>query len=164
MKTNLRYLLLLLICFPLFGCPAGKFYPYHFVDSTTNNKGSKSIKISYNQTTELQIDCGNYLQHIAPKKRGLLTFIKVISKTGQSKNNIIKSVISSKFGSLNRTQAFSPHRYMVQDTLNTLFYDLSLDSLKVKNIEKLVQNDTITVALQNGEYLTFIKKENHIGF
>ncbi len=85
MKTKFSKAFLIIISFILSGCLAEDFNSYTFLGATNSQKEHWDTRISYNETTELRINCGNYAQFIKPKKRGILVRVKVVSKTENKK-------------------------------------------------------------------------------
>ncbi len=157
MKTYFNLLFLIFVSFTLMGCPAGSYYKYVRIDAS---KG-QNTSIKFDQDTELQIRCGNYVEFVGSKERGLLTTVKVISKVDTNHTFYIDKIISTNFGELSRDHAREPNRYIVNDTLNTLYYSLSLKRLSQRKINKGVKNDTISIMLKNGTTLFFTKRENY---
>jgi len=159
MKTKFCLLFLIFISFVLMGCPAGSFYRYTFVSTSDDQQSYGDTRIHYDSETELHISCGNYVQFVGTKDRGLLVTVKVISKVLSENEAYIEKVVSSNFGELQRKQFLESSQYMVRDTLNTLYYNLSLKDFSHRKIRKKIHNDTISIVLKNGNSLFFVKKE-----
>ncbi len=161
MKTKFNLLFLIFISFILMGCPAGSFYRYVLADTAEDQMTYGDIQITYDDATKLHISCGNYVQFMGSKERGLLATVKVVSKEEPKNKYFIDKIVSSNFGELLKTTALSPNKYIVRDTLNTHYYHLSLKDLSQRKINKKVKKDSIFITLKNGDKLVFVKKQGN---
>ena len=157
MKKKFKITWLFLICFALMGCPAGHFHNYEYLGTELQSDHLNFARIPFNNETDILIKTGYYFEFINQKENGLTVIIKANPAFILNEKSIIKKVSSSLFGDFEKVVNL-PYTARVHDTINTLMYNLALQTKNETRTLKLLTKDTIKIHLSNGKALHFVKK------
>ncbi len=150
---------LVLTCFVLAGCPGGELHEYQYIGTDSSSNSKEYALIKYDESTELLVTCGYYSQFKA-EKTGLIVNVKVKSKIKLKKEFLIKNVNSSNLGVFNNVKDVKPFYFFAfSDTINSLLYNVPMGrKRKARNNWNKIENDTISITLQNGKELLFVNQ------
>lgn len=137
------------------GCPAAHYHAYEYIGTKSLGAERGFTLLKFDEFTDIGIECGFYFSFIGNRERGLTTRIRLTSKENFDSLKTQVEVTSSNLGELHHVEV---PNIPYLDSLPTLHFDIQVGIKREGDILKLIENDTISIAFNNGLEYQFVKK------